>query len=91
MDGQWKRSALVSISPIAGPLNGLEALLRFHYERRTRIWISLGFVVLIKMTAAAGMLWLTVATFDRCLGRVREKRRPTESGELVHELVSSAS
>ena len=43
---------------------------------RAPAWIATAIVIVVKAATAAFLLWLTVKTFDRCLGRVPGSRSP---------------
>jgi ABC-type transport system involved in multi-copper enzyme maturation permease subunit len=64
---------LGALSPIFGPWSALNAL-RWNIGKGTPFWIGLGVVIALKAAAAWLLLWLTILTFDRCLGRVPEGR-----------------
>ena len=70
----WLRDCASSISPIGGPMRPIEMLLGIEFHRRRLIWLGTGVVILIKAVIAGLLLWLTIKTFDRCLGRVPESR-----------------
>jgi hypothetical protein len=63
-------------------------------EDRAPQWIAAGVIVSVKLIAAALLFWLTVKTFDRCLGRASELQRadpfpgkllsPKEPSEPAH-------
>jgi hypothetical protein len=42
-------------------------------------WIGMGVVVVIKAAIAWLLVWLTIKTFDRCVGRVPESAGPVHS------------
>ena len=48
---------------------------------RSLIWLGTGIAILIKATIAGLLLWLTIKTFDRCLGRAPETMSPTHVPE----------
>lgn len=77
-NGQWIRwviSTLVSLSPIAGPLEAMDCLYDYSRFGRAQMWLASGLAITGKLAVAAGLFWLTVWTFDRCLGRMAESRR----------------
>jgi ABC-type transport system involved in multi-copper enzyme maturation permease subunit len=89
----WLEKCAMSISPIYGAVNPIVALEQFPFVDRSPVWISIGFVILVK-TAVAGLLfWLTLATFDRCVGRVSESRSRQSTPEpgIPTELVAVAA
>ena len=45
-------------------------LVGIEFRGRRLIWLGTGVVILIKAAIAGLLLWLTIKTFDRCLGRV---------------------
>jgi ABC-type transport system involved in multi-copper enzyme maturation permease subunit len=72
----WLRDSASSFSPIAGPLRPIEMLLNIEFRPRRLIWVGTGVVILIKAAIAGSLLWLTIKTFDRCMGRVSESAVP---------------
>jgi ABC-type transport system involved in multi-copper enzyme maturation permease subunit len=66
----WLRDTASSFSPLAGPMRPIDTLMGVEYRERSLIWIGTGIVILIKAAIAGLLLWLTIKTFDRCLGRV---------------------
>jgi hypothetical protein len=81
----WLRQSVISMSPIVGPVHPIDILL-MQWETRTPRWISAGVVSLLKATLAVGMFNLTVRTFDRSLGRVREFEAPrVVTGRRFHQ------
>jgi hypothetical protein len=88
---RWLTQCLMSLSPIAGGLGPIEALEMFWNEHRERYWVGLSVVILIKVAAAGLLLWLSVRTFDRFLGRVPESPPPAreEKPVVLEELVAS--
>jgi ABC-type transport system involved in multi-copper enzyme maturation permease subunit len=68
----WLIEVPMSISPIGGPIQAIDQLYRYATRPRTAVWTALGAVVCFKAIAAAGLLWLSIKTFDRCLGRMPE-------------------
>jgi ABC-type Na+ efflux pump permease subunit len=90
---RWLLSTLISLSPIAGPINVIEQLEGYHWESRTPTWLAIAAVVLIKAAVAGMLLRLTIRTFDRCLGRVPESPSPdrAEKPAPLEELATSAT
>jgi ABC-type transport system involved in multi-copper enzyme maturation permease subunit len=86
------RDCLASLSPLVGPMIPFRPLGSFEFERRGPIWISLGTAFVIKWAIAGLLFWLTIKTFDRCLGRVPESQFPASPRPLAvrEELVASA-
>jgi len=66
---------------------------QFPTENRAPIWHTIGIVILTKAVIAGVLLWLTIKTFDRCMGRVSESRFPARTRKPVvrNELVPAAS
>jgi hypothetical protein len=48
-----------------------------------RIWMGIASVLVIKATIAWLLLWLTIKTFDRCVGRMPESGAPVPSPSLA--------
>jgi hypothetical protein len=44
------------------------------YASRITSWIYQSLAILAKLAAGGFFLWLTILTFNRCLGRVDERR-----------------
>ncbi len=80
---RWLRSLLMSLSPIAGPINAIETIGRYAWEPRTLIWVCIGAVILIKAAFAGLLLRATIRTFDRCLGRIPESPSPDRAEKPV--------
>ena len=74
---RWLRVASMSLSPIFGPIQPIEEFIQFAWEPRTPVWLGIGVGLLIKSAVAGMLLWLTVRTFDRRLGRIPESRPPS--------------
>jgi ABC-type transport system involved in multi-copper enzyme maturation permease subunit len=68
---RWLHDALLSLSPIFGPMVPVATLMNAEQHSRAPAWVALAIVLLVKAAAAGFILWLTVKTFDRCLGRVQ--------------------
>ena len=64
---------LMSFSSL-GPMSPISELQGFGFRGRGPLWIGLGTVILTKFAIAGLLFWLTVKTFDRCLGRISESR-----------------
>jgi hypothetical protein len=45
-------------------------LQHFATQNRAPIWNTVGIVILTKAAVVVILLWLTIKTFDRCMGRV---------------------
>jgi ABC-type transport system involved in multi-copper enzyme maturation permease subunit len=84
---------LTSLSPLVGPMNPIRILQGFEFEVRRPLWMSIGTAVVVKSAIAGLLFWLTIKTFDRCLGRVPESRfrAHTRSRAVRVELVPGAS
>jgi hypothetical protein len=68
----WLRQNVTSFSPIAGLIHPIEVLLNIEFHERGLIWLGTGVVIVIKAAIAGSLLWLTIKTFDRCMGRMPE-------------------
>ena len=68
----WLHESALSLSPIYGPMRPINTLMGIEFHGRVPIWIGIWVIILIKATIAWLLLWLTIKTFDRCLGRVPE-------------------
>jgi ABC-type transport system involved in multi-copper enzyme maturation permease subunit len=68
------REFLTSLSPMVGPMSPIKMLQGFEFERRGPIWNGIGIAILTKAVISGIFLWLTIKTFDHCLGRVPESR-----------------
>jgi ABC-type transport system involved in multi-copper enzyme maturation permease subunit len=68
---RFLEESLAALSPIAGPIAPLNAL-RWNPDKGFPFWMGLGVVIAIKTVGAWLLLQLTIRTFDRCLGRVRD-------------------
>jgi ABC-type transport system involved in multi-copper enzyme maturation permease subunit len=64
--------AALNLSPIFGPMGPVGVLLNPAQYSRVPVWIGIVIAVLIKSATAWLLLWLTIKTFDRCLGRAPE-------------------
>jgi hypothetical protein len=80
---RWLGETMMSLSPIAGPIAAIETLEWYVDDPRLWRWVGLGVVIAIKAAAAWTLLWLSIKTFDRCMGRVREARAPARKEEPV--------
>ncbi len=73
---RWLVNAVVSLSPIAGPVGGIDAL-HFVYEQRDWLWLGLILVALVKACVALLLLKLCILTFDKRMERVPEAAENT--------------
>jgi hypothetical protein len=83
---------LTSLSPLVGPMSPIRTLQGFEFQGRGATWMSIGTAFVVKSAIAGLLFWLTIKTFDRCLGRVPESRvraHPRPSAFRV-ELVPNA-
>lgn len=74
-DYMWLVRSAASLSPVAGPLQAMDSLHDYTQLGRMRACEGALLVIAVKLAAAAGLFWLTVWTFDRCLGRMAESSR----------------
>jgi ABC-type transport system involved in multi-copper enzyme maturation permease subunit len=77
----WLFNGLISPSPLFGP--GASSMgVEFALTRSERVclWLVESGICLAALILAAGLLTLTVASFDRCLGRISD--RPNRRGPL---------
>jgi ABC-type transport system involved in multi-copper enzyme maturation permease subunit len=90
---RWLQTCALSFSPIAGSFNPIAVLEQFSTENRAPIWNTIGIVILTKAVIAGVLLWLTIKTFDRCMGRMSEPRFRARTRKLVvfNELAGTAS
>jgi ABC-type transport system involved in multi-copper enzyme maturation permease subunit len=73
---RWLRECLMSVSPLNGPFRPITLLRQVERSGRGPIWLGVGVAILFKAALTGLILWLTIKTFDRCLGRVSESRLP---------------
>ena len=66
----WLRESVSSFSPIGGPIHPIELLVNIQFHERGPVWLGTGVVIVIKAAIAGSLLWLTIKTFDRCMGRM---------------------
>jgi hypothetical protein len=70
---EWIEAGLISVSPFGGQIIPSERLVRnFYTNSRRPLWAFQAALIAGMFALAAVLLGLTVVTFDRCLGRVRE-------------------
>ena len=77
-----QREFLTSLSPMVGPMSAIKMFQSFEFEQRGPIWNGIAIAILTKAIVAGIVLWLTIKTFDRCLGRVPESRFPARRQEI---------
>ncbi len=73
---RWLQTCVMSLSPVLGPANPIHVLEMYWEQSRVPVWTSVGVVILAKTAVTALLLWLTIKTFDRCMGRVSELSVP---------------
>ena len=78
---RWLQTCAMSLSPVFGPVNSISILEMYWQQSRMAIWISVGIVILTKATVTGVLLWLTIKTFDRSMGRISESRMPRRVGK----------
>jgi ABC-type transport system involved in multi-copper enzyme maturation permease subunit len=66
---------LAALDPIASPFIAAGALSGWHDTPRSLVWLIQTVGLVLTAGAAAGLLGLTVLTFERCLGRSPERPR----------------
>ena len=81
-NNRWLTESLEALSPMQGAMAPL-TVFQWNQGKGTPFWVSLGVVIVVKAAAAGFLLWVTIKTFDRCLGRVpwvalerRDRRSP---------------
>ncbi len=80
---RWLYQCAISVSPIAGPMKPVDMLTGVELHPRIRMWMGIAAVIVIKATIAWFLLWLTIKTFDRCVGRMPESGSPAPSPSLA--------
>ncbi len=71
---RWLKEGFSALSPLYGAIAPIEHLYGLAFQPRWPLWTALAVAIWAKATFAAGLLWLTIRQFDRCLGRVPEVR-----------------
>jgi ABC-type transport system involved in multi-copper enzyme maturation permease subunit len=71
---RWLGTCAMSVSPIFGTIAPIAVLEETAFNGRMPIWITIVTIILVKAAIAGLVFWLTIKTFDRCLGRVSESR-----------------
>lgn len=89
----YLQTTLMAISPIAGTIAPFEVMESFSQVPRSSGWYGLTIVLAFKLAAAGGLLWLAIATFDRCMSRVPESRLPVRPKRpvVLEELEASVA
>jgi hypothetical protein len=80
---RWLYQCALSLSPIAGPMKPIDLLTGVELDSRIRIWLGIALVIVVKATIAWLLLWLTIKTFDRCVGRMPESSSPAPSPSVT--------
>ena len=80
---------MMSLSPVVTAMMFAETLLTRWAPSAHRLFWSTAFWDIECLVLAFGLLWLTVRTFDRCIGRVPE--RPRETSVLSDVIVLLAA
>jgi ABC-type transport system involved in multi-copper enzyme maturation permease subunit len=80
---RWLYQCALSLGPIAGPMKPVDILRGVELDPRIPIWIGIGSVIMVKAAVAWLLLWLTIKTFDRCVGRMPESGAPVPSPSLA--------
>jgi ABC-type transport system involved in multi-copper enzyme maturation permease subunit len=84
---------LTSLSPLVGPMGPLRMIQGYEFKPRWPSWLAIGMASLIKASFAGLLFWLTVKSFNHCLGRMADSRpraRPRESA-VREELIPIAT
>ncbi len=84
---------LMSLSPLAGPMGPITMIQGYESKHRWPSWLAIGMASLIKAGFAGLLFWLTVKSFNRCLGRMADSKaraRPRESA-VREELIPIAT
>jgi ABC-type transport system involved in multi-copper enzyme maturation permease subunit len=69
----WINRGLICVSPMAGPVQSAQELVHgFSGPMRKRFWAVQAGLIGVLLGSAAILVGLTIATFDRCIGRMRE-------------------
>ncbi|WP_422923611.1 ABC transporter permease [Singulisphaera sp. PoT] len=71
---RWLLTTMMSLSPIAGPINSIDTLAFNPYEERSPVWVGMIIVVFLKGLAGYLLLNLVIANFDRRMERMPEGR-----------------
>lgn len=75
-DNVWSvAQGLLSVSAFGGQIVPLEPLTMTYHATRNQMWIISGAVLVVLIIIAFAVLLPTMATFDRCLGRVSDRPR----------------
>ncbi len=84
---------LTSLSPLAGPMSPNRLIEGCEFKPRWPCWLAIGTAGLIKASFAGLLFWLTIKSFNRCLGRMPDsgaRARPRESA-VREELIPVAA
>jgi ABC-type transport system involved in multi-copper enzyme maturation permease subunit len=84
IDHRWAMLSVMSMSPIFGPTHPIDILFDYSWTGRAPQWVAACAVILLKATLAFVVFCVSVASFDRSLGRVAERKR---AGALANELL----
>ncbi len=69
---RWLHDGALSLSLIVGPMKPLSLLTEVAFQPRISNWMGIVSAIVIKAAIAWLLLWLTIKTFDRCVGRMPE-------------------
>ena len=69
-NARLRHDMALSLSLVFGSARPLDVLSIGQQYSRTSAWISVDVVILVKAAIAGLLLWLTIKTFDRSMGRV---------------------
>ncbi len=77
---RWITTAISSLSPMFSGVEMIDGLMMTATQSRSLMWVLQSMALAVKAAIAIGVFYLTVATFDKRLGRVAETiippRRP---------------
>ena len=87
---QWLQNVAMAFSPVFGSFTSI-TVLDYADTSRLPTWISIGIVTLAKAAITALFLWVTVKSFDHCMGRMPESglAAPKRESMVEVELVPS--
>jgi ABC-type transport system involved in multi-copper enzyme maturation permease subunit len=72
MDAHWLASSMMAISPFGAPIVTLQGLLQVDSNSRWKVWFSIVTWCILASAIATALFQATLATFDRCMGRMPE-------------------